>query len=46
LNAGLTVAGFSFFVSATLALLLPRTEQLRIGTDPERRIVGDVRATN
>ena len=34
LNAGLTVAGFSFFVAATLALLLPRTEQLRIGTDP------------
>ena len=45
-NAGLAVAGFSFFVSATLALLLPRTEQLRIRTDQERRIVRDIRATN
>jgi hypothetical protein len=44
LNAGLSVAGFSFFVSATLALLLPRTQQLRIRTDQERRIVRDVRA--
>jgi ACS family tartrate transporter-like MFS transporter len=46
LYAGLAFAGFSFLVSATLALLLPRTAQVRLYPDHKGPAISDVGATD